>query len=169
LSGEYKNAWNVLNIVPMPGDAVNEQFAYLPLHLMRAELSSLENNAAQARRYYDSARVHLEAKLRTNPGDERYHSALGLAYAGLGRRQEAIREGERAVQILPVTREAWKGSFRLVDLARIYAMAGEPEKAIDLLEQLLSMPSEISRPYLRIDPAWRYLRGNERFEALVRE
>jgi serine/threonine protein kinase/tetratricopeptide (TPR) repeat protein len=169
LSGEYKGAWNVLNIVPMPGDAVNEQFAYLPLHLMRAELSSLENNAAQARRYYDSARVHLEAKLRTNPSDERYHSALGLAYAGLGRRQEAIREGERAVQILPVTREAWKGSFRLVDLARIYAMAGEPEKAIDLLEQLLSMPSEISRPYLRIDPAWRYLRGNERFEALVRE
>lgn len=169
LSGEYKKAWNVLNSIPLPGGALNGQFAYVPVHVMRAELSSLEKNAAQARRYYDSAIVHLEAKLKTNPGDERYHSALGLAYAGLGRKQDAIREGEQAVEILPVTKEAWKGSFRLIDLARIYAMVGEADKAVDLLERLLSMPSEISRPYLRIDPAWGLLRGNARFEALVHQ
>jgi Flp pilus assembly protein TadD len=117
--------------------------------------------------YYDSARVQLESRQRANPDDERMYSALGIAYAGLGRKEDAVRSGLRGTEMLPVEKEAWRGSFRLIDLAQIYTMTGDHEKAIDVLERLLSIPSEMSSIWLKIDPAWNPLRSNKRFQQLV--
>jgi hypothetical protein len=70
---------------------------------------------------------------------------------------------------MPPAREAWRGAYRVADVARIYTMTGRYEEAIDRLEYLLSVPSDWSRWTLRLDPAWDALRGNQRFEALVGE
>ncbi len=67
------------------------------------------------------------AALTGRPDDARYRSALGIAYAGLGRKEDAIREGELAVELLPMSKEAWRGAYRVEDLARIYATVGEYE------------------------------------------
>lgn len=169
LDGQYSKAWAVLKEIQLPDDAVNTQFQYTPVDLLRAQLYELQADAKAARRSYEGARTQLEARLKTTPEDERLHSSLGIAYAGLGRKADAIREGNRGVELLPIEKEAWRGSFRLTDLAIIYTMVGEQEQALNIVEQLLSIPAEISRPLLGIDPAWRSLRGNPRFEALVGE
>ena len=93
--------------------------------------------------------------------------AVSDALAGLGRAEEAVREGEEGVRLMPPGREAWRGNWRVAELARVYAMTERAEEAIDQLEYLLSVPSDASVWTLRLDPSWDSLRGNPRFEALV--
>jgi tetratricopeptide (TPR) repeat protein len=124
-------------------------------------------NRQSERAYYDSARSVLETRIQEQPDDDRYRSALGIAYAGLSRTEEAIREGESAVELLPMSEEAWRGALRVEDLARIYTMVGEYDTAIDQLETLLAVPSPTTVPMLRIDPTWSPLREHPRFQALL--
>jgi serine/threonine-protein kinase len=116
---------------------------------------------------YDTARALLETKLQDQPQDARLHSSLGIAYAGLGRVEEAIRAGKMGVELLPVSKEAWSGAWRVEDLARIYVMVGEYDAAIDQLEFLLSRPGELSVGLLRLDPTWEPLREHPRFQRLL--
>ena len=150
-------------------DGWSNQFVNYPPSLLLAHIEALRGSRESSRSLYEKARVNLERAIRINPGDERSYSALGIAYAGLGRANDAVREGERGVAMLPVEKEAWRGTFRLIDLAKIHAMVGNQEKAIDLLERLLSIPAELSPVYLRLDPTWKSLRGNKRFDELIKE
>jgi len=125
------------------------------------------NRNVLAKKYYDSARSILETKIQQQPEDARFHSSLGIAYAGLGRKEDAIREGKLGVELLPVSKEAWRGLFKVEALAKIYVMVGEFDAAIDQLEFLLSRPGEMSIPLLRLDPAWDPLRDHRRFKKLV--
>jgi hypothetical protein len=92
---------------------------------------------------------------------------LALAYAG--RKEEAIRAGKRGVSLLPVSSDAHSGTYFQHQLARIYILVGEPEKALDQLEPLLKIPYYLSPGWLKIDPTFAPLRGNPRFERLVNE
>jgi len=148
-------------------EIVNDQFNYAPSALLHAFLERARGNDASARKYFESTLTRLEGKVKTNPEDERLHSCMGLALAGLGRKEEAVREGLRGAELMPASKEAWRGSFRLIDLAKIYTMTGEQVKAIDVLERLLSIPSEVSGVLLKIDPTWAPLRDNIRFQQLV--
>ena len=76
-------------------------------------------------------------------------------------------EGERGVALLPITRDAYAGAYVQHQLARIYLLVGEPEKALDQLEPLLEVPYYLSPGWLRIDPTFAPLRGNPRFEQLA--
>jgi len=69
--------------------------------------------------------------------------------------------------MLPLTRDAWGGAYREMDLARIYALLGDREAALDRLEHLLSIPGDLTPAMLRFDPAWASLRGDARFERLA--
>jgi serine/threonine protein kinase/Tfp pilus assembly protein PilF len=166
LDGNFQGAKVVLDREKVE-EVLNNQFQYAPSSLLRAHLETVRGNETMAKKYYDNARVFLERKQKSNPDDERVCSALGIAYAGLGLREEALRTGMRGVELLPIEKEAWRGSFRLLDLAKIYAMTGDQEKAIDTLERLLSIPSEVSGVFLKIDPSWNSLRKNKRFQKLV--
>jgi serine/threonine-protein kinase len=96
-----------------------------------------------------------------------HHSELGLIYAGLDRRNDAIREGKRAVEMLPLSKEAYRGAGLLYQLARIYVLTGDFDSAIDVLNQLLAVPSIVSVPELRVDPFWKPLAGNPKFEKML--
>ena len=162
----YQAAQSVMDIANTK-ELLNDQFGYAPTSLLRAQMENLRGNTAVAKKYYDSAIVSLLGKQKTNPADERLYSALGLAYAGIGREKEAMMAGERGVELLPVEKEAWRGSFRLCDLAKIYAMVGEQEKAVDILERLLALPCEVSVPILKIESWWIPLKNNTRFQKLM--
>jgi tetratricopeptide (TPR) repeat protein len=135
--------------------------------LALAETHARRGDSALARAYADSARLTYEARLRDLPEDAPTHTYLGLALAYLGRRAEAVREGERGVALLPVSRNARGADLQRV-LAWTYLLVGEPERALDHLEPLLKGPYYLSPGWLKIDANFAPLRGNPRFERLVR-
>ena len=135
--------------------------------IVRAQTYELRGNPTQTRIYADSARLALEEQLRATPDDGQRHVFRGLALAYLGRKAEAIAEGKRGVALFPISRDAYLGAYLQHQLARIYLLVGEPEKALDELEPLLTMPYYLSPGWLRIDPTFAPLKGNPRFERLV--
>jgi eukaryotic-like serine/threonine-protein kinase len=134
---------------------------------LKAELFRAQGRAKPASAYLDSARSVLEAQVRAHPEEAALHGRLGLIYAYLRRDAEALGEGQMSVRLLPVSREAYSGANLIATLALIHTLAGRQSEAIDRLEYLLSIPSPISRPLLRVDPRWAPLRTNPRFQRLV--
>ena len=78
-----------------------------------------------------------------------------------------MREGERAINLLPVSKDAVDGALLPANLARIHVLLGEPEKAIDQLEILFSRPGPLSANWLKADPFWDPLRESPRFQRLA--
>jgi serine/threonine-protein kinase len=134
--------------------------------LTKAELHSLNEQPAMAHALYDSARVLLEGKTTAQTERADLRSLIGVAYAGLGRKEEAIREAKKAVELLPPSRDLLAGPDWVAFLARVYVMVGEHDAAIDQLEYLLSTPGWLSQPWLQVDPVWDPLRDHPRFQAL---
>jgi serine/threonine-protein kinase len=127
----------------------------------------LRGDRARARAYADSARLAIEAQLRETPQEPTLHAGLGTAFAYLGRKSEAIREGERAVALTPIATNGFGGPYFQHQLARSYILLGEPEKALDQLEPLLKIPYYLSPGWLKIDPTFDPLRKHPRFQKLV--
>ena len=118
--------------------------------------------------YAEEARKGLRGAASCGAGRSRDAGlSLGLSLAYLGRKQEAIQEGERAVALSPFTKDARSGAYYQHQLVRISILAGEPEKALDQLEALLKIPYYLSPDWLRIDPNFDPLRRNPRFQKLV--
>jgi serine/threonine-protein kinase len=164
--GDYQQALDRLALVS--SDVLwEDQWLHVPKTQLYAQIHGLMGNRQLEQAYCDSTRSMLESRIQQRPDDERLRSALGIAYAGLGRKEGAIREGELAVELLPMSKEAWRGAHRVEELARIYAMVGEYGAAIDQLEILLAVPSPTAVPMLRIDPTWNPLRDHPRFQALL--
>ena len=92
---------------------------------------------------------------------------LGLIDAGLGRKEEAIREGRRGVELLPITRNSIDGAELMKYLAVIYAWCDERELALQQIGATLKIPSSLSYGNLKLHPSWDSLRGDPRFEKIV--
>jgi serine/threonine-protein kinase len=135
--------------------------------IVLAQVYALRGDQANARIYADSARLAFDEQLKDAPDDAQRHVLLGLALAYLGGKADAVREGERAVALTPITRDAYWGPYYQHQLARIYILVGEPEKALDRLEPLLEIPYYLSPGWLRIDPNFDPLRTNPRFQRLA--
>jgi len=162
-----RNYPEALDRLSLKSEDINNRLCFIPSALRYALIYGYMNKKELAKKYYDEAQSILESKIEKQPEDARFHSALGRTYAGLGRKEDAIREGKLAVELLPVTKDAWHGTLRVQDLARIYVMVGEFDAAIDRLEFLLSIPSEVTIPFLQLDPAWDPLRNHPRFKKLM--
>ncbi len=146
-------------------EAFNTERAFY--YLAAADVFRIADHPDLMTSYYDSARVILETELGTQPNEARFHSELGIAYAGLGQREKAIREGELAVKLLPISNEAILGPDMVRNLAQIYLMLGMYDESVDRLEELLEVPSSMSANWLRFDPLWRDLRDHPKFQRLV--
>jgi len=172
LDGNYQMALNRLPvswnfIIYFPRDLLPlDTAAYF---LLKARIYGLLNNPKSKQLCSDSARVFLQTIPQTPSNAPYIHAALGLLYAGLGRKEEAIRQGKRGVELLPVSKDAYDGPILVTHLAAIYVMVGDYNAAIDQLEYLVSVPSLLSIPLLRLDPTWAPLRNHPRFKKLVAE
>ncbi len=123
-----------------------------------------------SRIFYDSARACFEAELLLeHTGEEQAETKMALArtLAGLGRKADAIRLGREATSELPVSTDAYKGSDLMRDLCLVYVWIGEYEQAMDLVEQLLAMPSPLSIAEIRLHPRWAPLRSHPEMRTLL--
>lgn len=163
---EKKYAQALERLSSRPSQAYSFWLFYVPKDLLAAQVYGLMGQPERARASYEAARGALETKVQEQPDDDRFRSALGIVYAGLGRRDDAVREGKLGLELL-AGNENFALGYRLKDLAQIYAMVGDHDEAINQLERLLSVPSHFGARYFSIDPAWNSLRDEPRFQALL--
>ena len=102
-----------------------------------------------------------------DPDEPRLYSAIGIAYAGLAQKEKAIEAGRKGVDLMPIEKEAYRGVFRVEDLARIYVMVGEYDMALEQIKLLLTIPLRLSVQLLLLDPAWKPLRDLPEFKKIV--
>jgi tetratricopeptide (TPR) repeat protein len=127
------------------------------------------NRPQPARAALDASRLALESRIREIQDDPDMHGYLGMVYAALGRREDALRASARISEICPVSKDAFFGPNYAVLQAKIDALLGEPDRAIERLENLLRIPSCITPEILRLDPDWDRIRHNPRFRRLAQE
>lgn len=164
LDGHYQEALDRLSLTSKDD---NSSVWSAPEALEYAKIHDYMKNREMAEKYYNEARIILESKILERPDDAALHSWLGIAYAGLGQKENAIRYGELAVKKLPVSKDALRGPFRIEDLALIYVMVGKHDEAIDKLQYLLSIQYQLTVPWLQIDPDWAPLRDHPSFQKLL--
>jgi TolB-like protein/Flp pilus assembly protein TadD len=148
--------------------ATDNNLIYVPLSLSRATVQDFAGQQT-ARQSFAEARQDLEEKVRKEPGDARFHSSLGIAYAGLGRREEAVREARQACDLMPWSKDAWQALYRRQALAGVYTMVGMRGEAIATLDDLLATSGETTVQTLRLEPRWDPLRSDPRFQALLKK
>ncbi|HKP92333.1 MAG TPA: FlgO family outer membrane protein [Chthoniobacterales bacterium] len=124
---------------------------------------------AAADRAFAAAQAIVEADLTKAPDEPKLFAMTGLVHAYRGRKDEAIASGQRAVDMLPISRDAFDGPSLATKLAVVYAQVGELEAAVDLLAKLLEIPNGPTTGSLRIEPEWDPLRGEARFQRLLEE
>lgn len=137
--------------------------------LTTAELDLLREERVSAIARYDSTRALMEPLVRRGGDDYWPHFMLAFAHAGLSQKQAAIREARRVEELLPVSADAHAGAILRSWLIDVYMKVGEYNTALEELEFALSVPSEAHVGLLEFDPIWDPLRGDPRFQRLLKK
>jgi tetratricopeptide (TPR) repeat protein len=149
----------------LQADTTVERGSYF---LARAGLHLGRGEVELAQGYCDSLRVVMERRVLEDPSYAPFQGMLGIALAGLGRAEEAVAAGERALEMTPLEADAIEGSRNRMRLAVIHTILGDQEAALDHLEALMAVPAPCCRALLRIHPLFEPLRESPRFQALTR-
>lgn len=124
-------------------------------------------DAAKAQSAFTAARAIQEKVVREQPDYAQAWSRLGVIDAGLGRKDDAVREGRRACELLPLSKDALDGPSFVTNLAIIYAWTGDKDSAFEQLAISAQVPAGVTYGDLKLDPQWDSLRGDPRFEKIV--
>jgi TolB-like protein/Tfp pilus assembly protein PilF len=123
--------------------------------------------AAQAA--FQKAKSEAEERVRRSPDSEDAHIQLAKVLAYLGEKEAALAEAQRATELLPESKDAFGGPEITVGVAEIYTILGDNNRAIQILDGLLSRPSALTVEGLKMNPIWDRLRGDARFQALLQK
>ena len=150
--------------------------APIPKNYLAGCIHVAQGDTWRAEPLFETARPSMEAEVLSLPEDAMRHARLGLLYAYMGRKADALREGERAVQLMPVSADVLDGREWLCHLALIHAWTGDRDQAISMIESLLRQPGCVS-PFneacltlsdLRLRWQWDPLRNDPRFQKILR-
>ena len=157
-----KNALNAFGEIPLTDYAV-----HVNRPLMEGVIARLTKDEGTARAAFMAARAEQEKAVRSEPNYGPPLCVLGLIDASLGRKEEALREGRRAVELLPVEKDSINGPLMIEYLAMIAAWAGDKDLACEQLAIAIRPPSTVSYGQLKLLPFWDPLRGDPRFDKIV--
>jgi len=157
-----RNALDAFGDMPLTDYAV-----HLNRPLVEGVLARMTKRDDEARAAFTAARTEQEKIVRAQPDYGPALCVLGLIDAALGRKDEALREARRAVEVLPVDKDAINGPLMVEYLAMIAAWAGDKDLACEQLAIAVRPPSTVSYGQLKLLPFWDPLRGDPRFEKIV--
>jgi len=173
LERDYATAEKVLTDSPLEDFPVAGD---VPKTFYRGRVALARGDIEIAQRYFAAAKPDMEKRVRDNSDVAEHRARLGLLYAYMQRKEDAIREGHRAIELEPESQDAFHGANAAANLALVYALVGEPDQALTLIERLLSTPgpvlwpdspSSITLADLRLRPEWDPLRSNPRFQKIL--
>ena len=148
--------------------------APLPKSYLQGCIDLVHNDTSRARTNFEAARPALEKTVADSPQDSTRHAQLGLLYAFMGRKEDALREGRRAVELRPIARDVIEGAIAQAFQALIFARTGETDKAISEIQRLLTTPfavdyadDSITLSDLRTRWEWDPLRNDPRFQKIL--
>jgi len=154
-------------LAAMPIGGCHDDFIPFPRAWCEGVVARLNGDKAAARAAFTTAREGAAKLIADQPDYPEALCVLGMADAALGSREEAIREGQRAVELMPVSKNAIEGPLLIKYLAVIYAWTGEKDRALKWLDEAARLPNNLSYGELRLHPYWDPLRGDPSFENIV--
>ena len=155
-------------LTAMPTGGCYDENIPFPDSWCRGLVARLRGDEPAARAAFANARRELEQIVRAQPDYAAALCAMGVVDAALGNKEDAIREGQRAVDLMPPSKNAIDGARMIQYLAVSHAWTGDKERAIERLAEAAKLPgSHVTYGYLRLHPVWDPLRGDPRFEAIV--
>ena len=160
-----KEAVRALAALPVAG--CYEDRIPFPRAWCEGSVARLRGDNVAAEAAFTSTRSEAAKLIADQPNYAEGLCVLGMADAALGDKEDAIREGRRAVELLPVTKDSIIGAVLMKNLALIYAWTGEKDAAFEQLRMAAKMPGVLSYGELRLHPKWDSLRGDPRFEQIV--
>ena len=140
---------------------------YFPKSWYQAMIAREEGDSAKATAAFRECREILAQRLVVKPEHARTIAALAQVDAGLGNKDLAIREAQHAIDLMPISKDIYDGGLVLEGLAQVYTWSNEHDRAIELLQKLVAMPSYINYARLKFHPLWKPLHGNPQFEQIV--
>lgn len=153
-------------LAAMPADACDRDGIPFSIGWCQGVAARARDDSEGARTAFAKARTEVEKLVKEQPNYAKAFCALGMIDAALGRKKEAIQNGRRAVELLPVSRDAVDGAVLVQYLAVIYAWCGRPDLALEQLESVTSHPGYLSYGELSLHPYWDPLRKDPRFEQI---
>lgn len=160
-------------IAATPAKWVDLLFFDLTMNWAEGQIARAQGNTQAAQAAFAAARQKMQTKFDDKPkdADAGYWSQIAILDAGLGRKEEAIREARRAVEILPISKDAVNGPWNISNLALVYAWTGEKNLAFEQLEKAATIPGALDQALtygdLRFNPCWDDLRSDPRFDGIV--
>jgi TolB-like protein/Tfp pilus assembly protein PilF len=162
---DYDGARLAMDALPIDG-CYDDNIPF-PRSWCEGVVAQLHGDKAAASAAFTNARAEGVKLVAEQPDYAEGLCVLGMADAALGHEDEAIREIRRAAELLPVTKDAIRGTLLVKYLALIYAWTGEKDLALEQLNVAARIPSRLSYGELRLHPYWDPLRGDPRFEKIV--
>jgi serine/threonine protein kinase/Tfp pilus assembly protein PilF len=150
-----------------PREGVAKNGVNYPYAYWQGAVARWLGNSAKTRAAFTAARREAEKIVEQQPDFAAALSLLGMIDAGLDRKDEALREGRRGCELLPISKDAIDGADLAINLAQIYAWTGEKDLAIQQIEAVERVPNTLSYGLLKLHPYWDSLRGDRRFEKIV--
>ncbi|TMP95938.1 MAG: hypothetical protein E6L07_06450, partial [Verrucomicrobia bacterium] len=165
--GERDSAAAERALAAMPAGRCYDGSVPFPDSWCEGRVARLRGDEPAARAAFTKARREFEQIVHDQPDYAEALCALGVINAALGNKEEAIHEGQRAVELMPVSKSAIEGPLLMQYLAVIHAWTGEKDRAIERLSETAKLPGYLSYGHLRLNPIWDPLRGDPRFEDIV--
>jgi TolB-like protein/cytochrome c-type biogenesis protein CcmH/NrfG len=167
LDGNYAEAERLLAASPRQDFQDIDFSFYYPKSWYQAMIARAKGDSARATAAFRECREILAQRLIVKPEHARTIAVLAQVDAGLGQKELALQEAQHAIDLMPISKDIYDGALVLEGLAQVYTWSGEHDRAIEVLQKLVSIPSYINYARLKFHPLWKPLRGNPRFEKIV--
>jgi tetratricopeptide (TPR) repeat protein len=151
----------------VPPEGISDGSTWLPRAYFEGVAAHARGDVTVASAAFTAARAEVEKTTREQPDYAQGLAAIGLIDAGLGRKDDAIQEGRRAVDLVPVSKDVIDGADLILNLALIYTWTGEKDLALEQLAEAAQLPGNLNYGWLRLHPDWDLLRGDPRFEKIA--